>query len=149
MLGFIFLISIFLLIGWGIRSRGKAGRKLENEYAEFLSKNEGLEIFCYTNREKYQDIIEAKLLPDLDKTINVVKLLGKEPKTKLEQRFISLILYRIKNVGFPNVMKIVEGQVIDISLHSEIYNAINNGDPEEMIGLVNSNMQRLRCNNTD
>lgn len=146
MLGFIFLISILMLIGWGIHSSNKVERKFEKEYAEFLSENEGLEIFCYTNRDKFQNIIESKLLPDLDKTINVIKLIGKKPKTKLEQRFISRTLYSIKNVGFPNVMKIVDGQVLDISLHSEIYNSINNGAPEKMIELVNINMERLRRN---
>ena len=35
------------------------------------------------------------------------------------------MLYRIDNIGFPNIMKIVDGKVIDISLKREFYKELN------------------------
>jgi hypothetical protein len=59
----------------------------------------------------------------------VIFLNGKIPKSNFPEKFISRMLYRIDNIGFPNIMKIVDGKVIDISLKKEFYKELNK-DPE-------------------
>ena len=137
------ILLFFFVVGY---SNYNDRKKLDIEYSEFLSKNEGMELFCYTNREKFESIIETEILPSLDESIHIVKLIGKEPSTNLNKRFISHALYRIENVGFPNIMKVVNGNFLDVSLHCEIYNSINNEKSEELVGLVNSKIELLRKN---
>jgi hypothetical protein len=147
MLDYFLFISIILLFFFVVGySNYKDKKQFELEYSEFLSKNEGMELFCYTNREKFEKVIETKILPSLDESIHVVKLIGKEATTNLDKKYISHALYRIKNIGFPNVMRVVNGQLLDVSLHSEIYNSINNEKSEELVGLVNSKIELLRQN---
>jgi hypothetical protein len=141
------LLALILgLIFWFSFSGKEAKNKFNVKYSEFLTENEGLEIFCYTNREKFEDTIEEKILPNLDESISIIKLVGKEPNTNLDKKFISHALNRLNNIGFPNVMKIVNGQFLDISLHNEIYNCINNKKEKELVGLVNEKLEILREN---
>ena len=144
MITYIFLAGFLVLVIFLTYSGAQANKKFKLEHSEFLSKHEGLEVFCYTNREKFQNIIEEELLPNLDESISIVKLIGKEPNTNLDKRFISYALYRLNNIGFPNVMKIVNGQFLDISLHNEIYNGINNKKQKELVSLVNEKLEILR-----
>lgn len=134
----IFLIVIATISDW--RSR----KKFSQEYLQFLNDNEGLEIFCYTNRLKFLSVIETTVIPQLDENIYIIKLKGKEPQTDLDPNFVSHILNNIKEVGFPNVMKIVNGSVIDFSLHKPIYDAINNGNYSQISILINEKLNKLR-----
>jgi hypothetical protein len=140
----IVVASIFILIVIASIKSSKARRKFDSQYQEFLSENEGLEIFCYTNRLKFCSVIETELIPKLDENIHVIKLEGKEPKTSLDVRFISHALYNIKEVGFPNTMKIVNGTFIDYSLHKPVYDAINNNNLSILPTLVNEKLNKLR-----
>ena len=144
MIAYILINMVLVLIVFLVITKAKSNEEYRVEYSEFLSKYEGLEFFCYTNREKFQDIIEEKILPNLNKSIHIIKLVGKEPNTNLDKRFISHALYRLNNIGFPNVMKIVNGQFLDISLHNEIYNCINNKKEYELENLVNEKLEILR-----
>jgi hypothetical protein len=79
MLDYFLFISIILIFFFVVGySNYKDRKQFELEYSEFLSKNEGMELFCYTNREKFENVIETKILPSLDESIHVVKLIGKE-----------------------------------------------------------------------
>ena len=69
---------------------------------------------------------------------------GKDPITDINREFISYALNRLINIGFPNVMKISNGVVEDISLHNEIYNAINNKKFGELQPLVENALSNLR-----
>ena len=53
----------------------------------------------------------------------------KTPKSSFPKHFVSHILYQIQQVGFPNIMKVVNGEIYDTSLHHELYNAINQNLP--------------------
>jgi hypothetical protein len=144
MITYILLVGFLVFVFFLAYSGAQAKKKFKLEYSEFLAKNEGLELFCYTNREKFQNIIEEKLLPNLDESISFVKLIGKEPNADLDKKFISYALCRLNNIGFPNVMKIVNDQFLDISLHNEIYNCINNKKQKELVSLVNEKLKILR-----
>lgn len=144
MLDYFLFISIILLFFFIVGySTNKDRKQFELEYSKFLSKNEGMELLCYTNREKFENVIESEVLPSLDESVHIVKLIGKEPRTNLDEKFISHALNSIKNVGFSNIMKVVNGQFIDVSLHNDIYNSINNGKSNDLAGIVNSEIELL------
>ncbi|MET4084249.1 hypothetical protein ABIB40_004225 [Pedobacter sp. UYP30] len=119
---FIVLIPISLIV---LPFLTFENQKLDKEYQEFLNNNNGRKFFCYTSRKHVFDFVENSLLPSIANDINVIFLHGKIPKSNFPERFISRMLYRINNIGFPNIMKIVDGKVIDISLKKEFYEELN------------------------
>ncbi len=140
----IIVITVFVLIAIASAKATKAHQKFIEEYNVFLADNEGLEVFCYTNRLKFCDAIEDQLVPTLDEHIHVIKLIGKVPQTQLNERFISHALCNLKEVGFPNVMKVADGKFIDLSLHKPIYDAINNNNINLLPSLVHEKLKKLR-----
>ncbi len=144
MIGLILFFVIFSMICIAGYRSSQETKRFKQAYNTFLEENEGREFFCYTNREGFCNFIEEKLIPNLDDDIFIVKLEGKVPKSEFDEKFISYSLYRLNNVGFPNVMKIVNGQFIDQSIHSEIYNAINNEKYNEMPTIVQEALLKVR-----
>jgi len=138
------VMTAFLLIAIASAKATRTRHKFTAEYNLFLAEHEGLEIFCYTNRLKFCDAIEAQLVPTLDEHIHVIKLNGKVPQTRLNERVISHALCNLKGVGFPNVMRVVDGKFIDSSLHKPIYDAINNNNTNLLPSLVHDKLRRLR-----
>jgi hypothetical protein len=110
----------------------KRDAKFKADYALFLSQHEGEEFFCYTNRKNSVNDIENYILPELGDAIKVIKLEGKEPQTDLDHRFISHALYNLKYVGFPNIMKIVNAEMHDYSIHNQVYSAISQSCSEKL-----------------
>jgi hypothetical protein len=144
MLFFIIIPVIVILVIIASNQSKRERNKFLERYQEFLNQNEGQEFFCYTNRKEFVDVIEQQLIPKLDSTIKIIKLEGKDPITDLNREFISYALNRLTNIGFPNVMKISHGVVEDISLHNEIYNAINTKKFGELQPLVENALLKLR-----
>ncbi len=140
----IILVLVIAIVAIASINGAKKRRKFNEGYLEFLSKNDGLEIFCYTNRERFCGAIESELIPKLGDHIHVVKLIGKEPQTELDKSYISFALYNLQEIGFPNVMKIINGRIIDLSLHKSIYDSINNNRVDTLPSLVNRKFDELR-----
>ncbi|WP_210330270.1 hypothetical protein [Aliikangiella sp. G2MR2-5] len=140
---------VFLLICFAGYRSSQENKRFKEAYDAFLEENEGSEFFCYTNRELFCSFIEEKLIPNLEGDIFIVKLEGKVPKSEFDEKFMSYSLCRLRNVGFPNVMKIVNGQFIDHSIHNEIYNAINNEKFDEVQTIVQNALLKIRgaCKN--
>lgn len=96
------------------------------KYIDFLEKIDGIKFFCYNNNAKSQRYIEGNILPILQTDIQVIFLDGKIPKSEYETKFISRMLYSIKNKkGFPYLLKVSNGQLIDESVNNEFYNTMN------------------------
>lgn len=132
---FIVLIPILLIF---LPFMTFKNRKSDKEYQEFLNNNNGKKFFCYTSRKYVCDFVEDRILPLMDEDINVIFLNGKIPKSNFPERFISRMLYRIDNVGFPNIMKIADGKVIDISIKKEFYKELNkDADASSITNLIN------------
>jgi hypothetical protein len=145
MLFFVFILLALATLIFIVNYRYKKAQKLfKQEYREFLLINEGLELFCYTSRSTFCDYIESNILPNLDPAIRVIKMEGKNPITNLPVKFISYALYHLEHPGFPNLMKIKNGAMKDISLHNPIYNAINNKKYEEITDTIQNTLIRLR-----
>lgn len=114
----------------------KKAAQFKQNYAKWLEEHEGEEFFCYTNRSNSVKQVEEHILPALDSTVHIIKLMGKKPQTNLDERFISHALYHLNNVGFPNVMKITNNKMCDISIHAETYNALNQGLPTTLADIM-------------
>ncbi|MDI6403017.1 hypothetical protein QLX67_13505, partial [Balneolaceae bacterium ANBcel3] len=96
------------------------------KYNDYLQTISGTNFFCYNNRTNSKDYIEKNILPTLSTDIKVIFLDGKTPKSEYDQRFISKALYSIKDrKGFPYLLKISDGQIIDKSINNDFYNTMN------------------------
>ena len=96
------------------------------KYKAFLQTIDGTKFFCYNNRTNSKDFIEKNILPALTPDIKVIFLDGKTPKSDYDQSFISKALYSIKDrKGFPYLLKISNGQLIDKSINNDFYNTMN------------------------
>ena len=96
------------------------------KYKKYLLTIDGTNFFCYNNRTNSKDFIEKNILPTLTSDIKVIYLDGKTPKSDYDQSFISKALYCIKDRnGFPYLLKISDGQLIDKSINNDFYNTMN------------------------
>jgi len=96
------------------------------KYNDYLQTISGTNFFCYNNRTNSKDFIEKNILPTLTPDIKVIYLDGKTPKSDYDQSFISKALYSIKDrKGFPYLLKISDGQLIDKSINNDFYNTMN------------------------
>jgi|GEM_PF-2394704 len=140
-------ISVFALVSASLIiasiANTKRQQKFNEKYLQFLRQHEGVALFCYTNRLAFCGAIESVIIPQLDKHVQIVKLIGKDPQTDLDKEYIAHMLFNLKEVGFPNVMRIVNGRVIDRSLHRLIYNSINNNTANKLPLLVNNALNAL------
>jgi len=126
------LVIIFALLIRLTSSRSNDTQWNDKNYDSWLTSLEGHEFFCYTNRKESVDAIEKHITPTVSSSIHVIKLIGKEPITELDKDFVSHALCNLNNVGFPNLMKVVDGKLHDITIRKPIYDAINQGKTEKL-----------------
>lgn len=109
-------------------------RAFNQKYTEYLQAISGTNFFCYNNRSASKDFIEKNILPTLSPDIKIIYLDGKIPKSDYDQRFISTALHSIKDrKGFPYLLKVSNGQLVDKSINNEFYNTMNqNKDIEQL-----------------
>ncbi len=136
-LGFIILVLPFIFISWPIiHFQNKLSDiKLEKYLLKLGDKN----FLCYNNREDAKDFIENKLLPKLDRNIEVIYLDGLEPKSNYAKEQISLTLYKLKKYNrFPHLLKIRGGQIIDESINNEFFNTMRqNKSIDNLVETIN------------
>jgi len=148
---FVTLSPLLLVLGLflGLMRSGKYDQQWEDkDYNAWLAKHEGDEFFCYTNRNKSVVEVEKYILPVIGDSVYVVKLVGKDPHTELDQEFVSHALNNLNNVGFPNVMKIIGGRMHDISIRKPTYNAINQGKSSCLPSLYLEALSTIRSKKT-
>ena len=122
-----------------------ASLKSDKKYADFLLTINGMKFFCYNNKKNSKDFIEKNILPALTSDIKVIFLDGKVPISDYDPKFISRILYKIKDrKGFPYLIKVSNGQLIDKSINNDYYNTMNqNKDVEQLSKKIMSFYQLL------
>ncbi|NRA68969.1 MAG: hypothetical protein HRU19_31150 [Pseudobacteriovorax sp.] len=141
------LLIIFIVI-WPFLYLNE--KKFGKEFSADLVKNDGLEFFTYTSKKSSKSSIERDIIPYLPKELKVVLLEGKKPITDLDDLFVSQVLYRLKNIGFPNLVKIQDGQIHDISVKKEFYNALNQSQPmDEVVQLIYRKLEKMRSTDTN
>lgn len=138
---FLCFIPILLISGWVLLFHLLDQRN----FRQFLRQHEGVEFFCYTNRKNSYSFVEEEILPYLDPDIKIIHLEGRTPISQYNEQYISRILHNLKQIGFPNVMKINSGKVMDLSLHHELYETINQRKPaSHFLRILDERIQELR-----
>ncbi|KRT16778.1 hypothetical protein ASU31_08170 [Pedobacter ginsenosidimutans] len=114
-------------------------KKNEKLYLEYLLKIDGHKFFCYNNRRDCQEFIEKYIIPTLPSEVKLIFLDGRYPKSDYSQRFASTLLYKIENqVGFPYLLKVQHGIVMEKSVNNELYNSLNQGhDIQVLYNVIN------------
>jgi hypothetical protein len=108
--------------------------KREKELEKYLNGLGDKNFFCYNNRTDAKDFIEKELIPKLCKDIELIYLDGREPKSNYLRGHISLALYKLKNYsGFPHLLKIRDGQIIDESVNNEFFNTMTHHKPSDKL----------------
>lgn len=110
-------------------------KKFNQEYLEYLKTIEGTNFFCYNNRKKGREYIEKQIIPNLPEEVEVIFLNGRKIESDpYEQKYLSRAFSGFKNyTRFPQLLKIRNGEAIDCSLNSELFNCINQGADENRI----------------
>ena len=95
--------------------------------------------FCYNNRRNSKRYIEDEIVPNLTDGIEIVYLNGKKVESEYNAAFISEALYQLKSYnGFPHLMKIRNGKLIDRSINNPLYNVLNMNKPKnELLTKIN------------
>ncbi|MCV6631165.1 MAG: hypothetical protein OIF50_15040 [Flavobacteriaceae bacterium] len=126
-------------------------KRFEKKYAEFLSENSGKNFFCYNNRKKSKKYIEDKIIPRLTGEVEIVYLNGKKVESDYKAEFISEALYKLKTYsGFPHLMKIRDGKLIDKSINNPFYNVLNMNQPKDKLLIkIHGFFELAQINNLD
>jgi len=133
-----------LLIGGFITSRINS-RQFTQQYSEFLRDCDNVIFFCYTNRNQTHSYIEENILPHLNPTLNVIYWEGREVHSDFEPRFLTHMLYHLHNTGFPNLMRVTNRQVIDMSLQNDLQLVLDQaGEPASFVKLVHDKVEVLQ-----
>ncbi|SDG18640.1 hypothetical protein SAMN05421827_10461 [Pedobacter terrae] len=114
-------------------------KKTDKLYTDYLLKIDGHKFFCYNNKKHAQEFIENQIIPTLPKDVKIIFLDGRTPRSEYTKSFASKILYRIQNqVGFPYLLRVQEGIVLEKSINNELYNSLNQGhDTEPLYEAIN------------
>jgi len=115
-------------------------KTLEEEYRQYLLEIDGHKLFCYNNRKHTKEFIEKQIMPILPKDVKLIFLDGRFPVSEYPHQFTSMLLYNIRNqVGFPYLLRIQEGNVLEKSINNELYNSLNQGhDTKPLYDAINN-----------
>lgn len=116
-------------------------KKINKKYTEYLVSINEVNFFCYNNKKNSQEFIEKNILPFLSSEISVIFLDGKTPKSDYEEKYISKLLYTIKEkTGFPYLLKVSKGELLlETSINADFYNTLNQSkDLSPLINKINS-----------
>lgn len=114
-------------------------KRFEKKYAHFLLESSGKNFFCYNNRKNAKQYIEDEIIPNLAEEIEIVYLNGKKVETAYKPEFISEVLYKLNHYnGFPHLIKIRNGKLIEKSINNPFYNILNVNKPKkELLTKIN------------
>lgn len=117
-----FLILIILCIPFILIYSHFSNKHFEREYKLYLERMNGACFFCYNSRKSSVEFARDVIAPALEPTIQVVFVDGKDVRFGDDSQFISKMLYSIQErKGFPYLLKIKDGQIIDTSVNNQFY----------------------------
>ncbi len=136
----IFILFLAILIIITIPEAIKQSR-LSKKYSQYLKSIDNEEFFCYTNRKTSKTFVEEKIIPTLDKSINIILKEGKKVISNSNKKFLSNIS---KSIG-PCLIKVKHGKLFRESIHKELYETIAGRiKPEELIEIIKNKLENLR-----
>ncbi len=116
-------------------------KQFNKDYTEYLITINEANFFCYNNKKISQEFIEKNILPFLSSEIKVIFLDGKTPRSDYDEKYISKLLFSIKEkTGFPYLIKVSNGELLlEKSINAEFYNTLNQSkDLSILIDKINS-----------
>ena len=133
-----------LLIG-GVIASWVNNMQLKQRYRMFLESNDELVFFCYTDRRNKHDWVEQNILPHLDSALNFIFVEENEPKSDFDPRCIAVMLDNVTNGGCPNLMRITNGNVLDISLQHDMQSIQDQKlDSSAFVQLIHARLNDLK-----
>jgi hypothetical protein len=114
-------------------------QKDQKEYNFYLQQINGAKFFCYNNRRNSVMFGKEVVVPALDPSIRVVFVDGEDIDCGPDSKHISKMLYEVKqHKGFPYLLKVVNGEVIDDSVNNLFYNTMTGSKPlEPLLARIN------------
>lgn len=112
--------------------------KMNNKRFEtYLTTIEGAKYFCYTNRQTSQKYVEANIVPYLPPNTEIIYL-GDSKRTIVlgdDTKFLFHIVgkMRMTKGGYPYVGKVLNGQLVTMSVNDRLYNAIKRKKDADVI----------------
>jgi len=100
-------------------------RFFEKEYKLYLERMNGTCFFCYNSRKSSVEFARDIIVPSLEPAVQVVFVDGRDVKSGDNSKYISKMLYSIQErKGFPYLLKIKDGQVLDMSVNNQFYSVM-------------------------
>jgi hypothetical protein len=97
----------------------------EKEYRVYLERMNGACFFCYNSRKSSFEFAKNVVVPALEPTVQVVFVDGRDVQFGNDSKYLSRMLDSIQErKGFPYLLKIKNGQVIDMSVNNQFYNIL-------------------------
>ncbi|WP_375434055.1 hypothetical protein [uncultured Hymenobacter sp.] len=117
-----------------------SNKRFQEEYNLYLQQIDGMCFFFYNNRKSSVAFAREIIIPELDPTVRRIFVEGSRITVKDEQKFISHMLTGVKDrKGFPYLIKVVDGQVLDCSVNHQFYNTITGRKPiAPLLAQINS-----------
>lgn len=128
LIGLALLLIASPLIILSCLSEHRENKRNEKLYRNYLLEIDGHKLFCYNNRKDCREFIEQQIIPYLPADVKLIFLDGRFPISDYSHQFASTVLYKIHNqVGFPYLLKVQDGMVLEKSINNELYNSLNQG----------------------
>jgi hypothetical protein len=115
-------------------------KKFQKAYNLYLQQMNGACFFFYNNRKSSVAFAREVVAPELAPSVRSVFVEGLRITVKDEQGFMSRMLAGVKDRrGFPYLIKVVDGQVLDCSVNHQFYNTMAGGKPiAQLLTQINS-----------
>lgn len=115
-------------------------KRFKKAYNLYLQQMNGVCFFFYNNRKSSVAFAREVIVPELAPSVQRVFVEGSRITAKDEQGFMSHMLAGIKDrKGFPYLIKIVDGRVLDCSVNHQFYNTMAGTKPiAPLLAQINS-----------
>jgi hypothetical protein len=136
---------LFPLLISGVIVTWVKASQIKKQYQAFLSRNNDLVFFCYSDRKRNQVFVQQKILPHLDPAIYTIFIQGNEPQSDFDKRSVARMLDNVKHKSCPMLLHIANGQVFETTLEDDLQQVIDGHiDPTQFAKIVTSKVQTLR-----
>ena len=100
-------------------------KQFQKRYHQFLERMNGACFFCYNSRKSSVDFARNVIVPELAISIHIVFVDGNKVVADSESDYISKMLGSItERKGFPYLLKIENGQVLNLSVNNQFYSIL-------------------------
>ena len=97
-------------------------KQFQKRYHQFLERMNGACFFCYNSRKSSIEFARDVIVPELSTSIHIVFVDGNKVVAASESEYISKMLGSItERKGFPYLLKIENGKVLDLSVNNQFY----------------------------